>query len=51
MELFGSNWLSIMATGFFVGTIVGLTGMGGGALMTPAPDLPRRGRPLDRRDL
>ena len=36
MELFGSNWLSIMATGFFVGTIVGLTGMGGGALMTPA---------------
>ena len=36
MELFGSNWLSILATGFFVGTIVGLTGMGGGALMTPA---------------
>ena len=36
MELFGSNWLSIMATGFFVGTVVGLTGMGGGALMTPA---------------
>ena len=35
MELFGSNWLSIMATGFFVGTIVGLTGMGGGSLMTP----------------
>ena len=35
-DLFGSNWLSIMVTGFFVGTIVGLTGMGGGALMTPA---------------
>jgi uncharacterized protein len=36
MHLFGSSWLSIMVTGFFVGTIVGLTGMGGGALMTPA---------------
>ncbi len=28
--------LSIAAAGFFVGIIVGLTGMGGGALMTPA---------------
>jgi uncharacterized membrane protein YfcA len=28
--------LSIVAAGFFVGIIVGLTGMGGGALMTPA---------------
>ncbi|HJQ05716.1 MAG TPA: sulfite exporter TauE/SafE family protein [Nocardioides sp.] len=28
--------LSIVAAGFFVGVIVGLTGMGGGALMTPA---------------
>jgi uncharacterized protein len=28
--------LSIVAVGFFVGTVVGLTGMGGGALMTPA---------------
>ncbi|CAB4695487.1 MAG: TSUP family transporter [Actinobacteria bacterium] len=28
--------LSILAAGFFVGVIVGLTGMGGGALMTPA---------------
>ncbi|KAA1421438.1 sulfite exporter TauE/SafE family protein [Nocardioides humilatus] len=28
--------LSIGAAGFFVGIIVGLTGMGGGALMTPA---------------
>ncbi len=36
LDLFGSNWLSITVTGFFVGTIVGLTGMGGGALMTPA---------------
>ncbi len=36
LHLFGSSWLSIVVTGFFVGTIVGLTGMGGGALMTPA---------------
>ncbi|MDX6360861.1 MAG: uncharacterized protein QOH37_3915, partial [Nocardioidaceae bacterium] len=36
LHLFGSSWLSITVTGFFVGTIVGLTGMGGGALMTPA---------------
>ena len=28
--------LSILAAGFFVGVVVGLTGMGGGALMTPA---------------
>lgn len=28
--------LSIVAVGFLVGTVVGLTGMGGGALMTPA---------------
>ncbi len=28
--------LSIVAVGFFVGIVVGLTGMGGGALMTPA---------------
>ncbi|MBU2695791.1 sulfite exporter TauE/SafE family protein [Pimelobacter sp. 30-1] len=28
--------LSIAAAGFFVGIVVGLTGMGGGALMTPA---------------
>ena len=27
---------SILAAGFFVGIVVGLTGMGGGALMTPA---------------
>lgn len=28
--------LGILAAGFFVGIVVGLTGMGGGALMTPA---------------
>src|ERR671911_2207938 len=28
--------LSILAAGFLVGVVVGLTGMGGGALMTPA---------------
>jgi uncharacterized protein len=28
--------LSVLAAGFFVGIVVGLTGMGGGALMTPA---------------
>lgn len=28
--------LSIVAVGFFVGVVVGLTGMGGGALMTPS---------------
>jgi uncharacterized protein len=30
------SFFSIIAASFFVGTIVGLTGMGGGALMTPA---------------
>ena len=29
-------FFSILAAGFFVGVVVGLTGMGGGALMTPA---------------
>ncbi|WP_181309511.1 sulfite exporter TauE/SafE family protein [Nocardioides campestrisoli] len=29
-------FLAILAAGFFVGIVVGLTGMGGGALMTPA---------------
>jgi uncharacterized membrane protein YfcA len=32
----GTAFLSILAAGFFVGIVVGLTGMGGGALMTPA---------------
>jgi uncharacterized membrane protein YfcA len=31
-----SDFLSIVAAGFLVGIVVGLTGMGGGALMTPA---------------
>jgi uncharacterized protein len=31
----GTVFLSIIAAGFFVGIVVGLTGMGGGALMTP----------------
>ena len=30
------DFWSILAAGFFVGIVVGLTGMGGGALMTPA---------------
>src|SRR5258706_14483615 len=32
--MFGIDWL-VAAAGLFVGGIVGLTGMGGGALMTP----------------
>ncbi|WP_203231125.1 sulfite exporter TauE/SafE family protein [Nocardioides caldifontis] len=36
MELLGGDFFPILAAGFFVGIIVGLTGMGGGALMTPA---------------
>jgi uncharacterized membrane protein YfcA len=35
-ELITTAFFSILAAGFFVGVIVGLTGMGGGALMTPA---------------
>ncbi len=35
-DLFTSNAAQIVTAGFFVGTIVGVTGMGGGALMTPA---------------
>ncbi len=35
-ELLTLTALSILAAGFLVGIIVGLTGMGGGALMTPA---------------
>ena len=31
-----ATFFSILAAGFFVGIVVGLTGMGGGALMTPA---------------
>src|SRR3954468_22475453 len=31
-----SDFFSIIVAAFFVGFVVGLTGMGGGALMTPA---------------
>ena len=36
IELITGAFLAILAAGFFVGIVVGLTGMGGGALMTPA---------------
>ncbi|WP_240181812.1 sulfite exporter TauE/SafE family protein [Nocardioides sp. 616] len=36
MDWLTVTFFAILAAGFFVGTIVGLTGMGGGALMTPA---------------
>jgi uncharacterized membrane protein YfcA len=35
-DLLTLTFLSILAAGFLVGAVVGLTGMGGGALMTPA---------------
>ena len=35
-DLITASFFSILAAGFFVGIVVGLTGMGGGALMTPA---------------
>ena len=35
-DLITATFFSILAAGFFVGVVVGLTGMGGGALMTPA---------------
>lgn len=35
-ELLTVTFFSILAAGFLVGIVVGLTGMGGGALMTPA---------------
>lgn len=35
-ELLTGDFFSILAAGFVVGIVVGLTGMGGGALMTPA---------------
>jgi uncharacterized protein len=35
-DLLTTTFLSVLTAGFFVGIIVGLTGMGGGALMTPA---------------
>lgn len=36
MDLLTTAALSILVAGFVVGVVVGLTGMGGGALMTPA---------------
>ncbi len=36
IEVATGTFLAILAAGFFVGIVVGLTGMGGGALMTPA---------------
>lgn len=36
LDLITDNAAQIAAAGFFVGIIVGITGMGGGALMTPA---------------
>jgi uncharacterized membrane protein YfcA len=35
-EIFTADFWSIITAGFLVGIVVGLTGMGGGALMTPA---------------
>src|SRR3954463_12123983 len=35
-ELFTTDALSVLIVSFGVGIVVGLTGMGGGALMTPA---------------
>jgi uncharacterized membrane protein YfcA len=36
LDFLTGDFLSILAAGFVVGVVVGLTGMGGGALMTPA---------------
>jgi uncharacterized membrane protein YfcA len=36
MDLITGDFSSILGAGFLVGVVVGLTGMGGGALMTPA---------------
>lgn len=36
IDLLTGDFWGILAAGFFVGIVVGLTGMGGGALMTPA---------------
>ena len=36
IDLLTASFFGILAAGFFVGIVVGLTGMGGGALMTPA---------------
>src|SRR5688500_6171192 len=36
MDALTTTFFAILAAGFLVGAVVGLTGMGGGALMTPA---------------
>ncbi len=36
MDFLTATFLGILVAGFLVGVVVGLTGMGGGALMTPA---------------
>jgi len=36
VDLLTNTFFAVMAAGFLVGVVVGLTGMGGGALMTPA---------------
>ena len=41
-----TNEVKTAIAALFVGTIVGITGMGGGALDDASPDLPRRGRRL-----
>src|SRR5215211_6810013 len=35
-DVLTTTFFAILAAGFLVGSVVGLTGMGGGALMTPA---------------
>ena len=46
-DLLTTSALSVLVVAFGVGIVVGLTGMGGGALMTPGADPP--GRQPDRR--
>ena len=46
LDFLTADFWSILTAGFLVGIVVGLTGMGGGALMTP--DLPRRRQHRDR---
>ncbi len=47
-DLITTAFFSIIAAGFFVGIVVGMTGMGGGALMTPGSGAPRRRRHRER---
>ena len=48
-DLITVTFFSILAAGFLVGIVVGLTGMGGGALMTPALIFLGVGDAADRR--